>query len=195
MGDRSAGGAHGINAAAIILIIQSQLFYQSEAGFLHAVFAAFYFQIRNAGLFGSAGGGGVNLRQIFPARNAQNRSNGSETVSFGVFHHFFQAQLKTDGAAGAAFGFVFVGQGGLEPIFGVVGEFRERNVPGCAELLLFIAALFIFGGGVNVRVVKRHGEIRAVFMKLFDDGAGTRRTTGKEEQPPCRRCGGKGRGR
>lgn len=78
----------------------------------------------------------------------------------------------------------------MKPVFRVVGEFRERNVPSCAELLLFIAALFIFGGGVNVRIVKRHGEIRAVFMKLFDDGAGTRRTTGKEEQPSCRRCGG-----
>ena len=91
VGDRSAAGAHGINAAAIILIIQPQFFYQSEAGFLHAVFAAFYFQIRDAGLCGSAGGGGINLRQILPARNAQNTGDASETVGFGVIHHFFQA--------------------------------------------------------------------------------------------------------
>ena len=91
VGDRSAAGAHGINTAAIILIIQPQLFYQSEAGFLHAGLAAVFFQSRDAGLCGSAGGGGINLRQIFPARNAQTRGDGSESIGFGVIHHFFQA--------------------------------------------------------------------------------------------------------
>lgn len=81
MGDRSAAGAHGINAAAIILIIQPQFFYQSEAGFLHAVFAAFYFQIRDAGLCGSAGGGGINLRQIFQRETPRTEATAAKPLA------------------------------------------------------------------------------------------------------------------
>ena len=168
-------------AAAVILAIQPPFARQAVGLGLASVLAPIRAGVGYAdpGRCPLAGAG--NLGEIFISRNPQHRIKTRETVGAGVKGCLVQPEEKALIATAAAFGLGFQAADGLAPGFGIVGKFDKRHAEGLANALILVAAAGVFGGGLNIRIIKQHGKALAGRVQVADHADRTRRATRKQQ--------------
>ena len=114
---------------------------------------------------GGAAAAVVDLRHVFPARDAQRAGEHGKAVFVGVLGGFFKAHVETHGAADAALGLEFHAFGFGKPFFAVVFvvvvfvDKRDAEFFGKAQVFFF--AQQVFFERVDVGVVKIDGVVDA----------------------------------
>ena len=156
------GVAQGVGASAVFLLVEMFAFADFNHARAAAAFAPVEVPVHNARIVrGGAVSAIVDLRHIFPARNAQRAADDFEAVFVRVQSGALETHIEAHGAADAAFGFVFHAFGALEPVVHVVIGVDKGHAVFFGKGDVFVFAQLVFFERVDVGIVEINGVVDA----------------------------------